>query len=145
MDRHSRIVLIVIGTVTAILVAVAIALAVQPPPEYDPSTPAGTVQAFYQAFLDGDEALASTYLADEVLAGCPGYRVEYHGPENLRVVIDSTEIDGDTARVSVTITETWDEGPFGSSNTYDETIHMDRVGDGWLIAEPPRPVEVWCP
>ncbi|MEN8114776.1 MAG: hypothetical protein ABFS21_10360 [Actinomycetota bacterium] len=145
MDRHSRIVLIVIAAVTVVLVAVAIVVALQPTEELDPSTPEGTAQRFYQAVLDGDEDLAATYFAEDFTGDCPREDFEYYGPESFRVVIADTEISGDEAKVDVVITETWGEGPFRDSHTFDETLHMTRSGDGWLITRTPWPVEIYCP
>ncbi len=135
----------VIGGVAVVLVAAAVVVAVQPPQEFDPGTPEGTAQAYYQAILDGDEDLALSYLDEDLLAGCSRYELGYITPESARVVIARTEIDGDEARVDVVITETWGEGPFGGgSNTVDETLIMTRSGDGWLISRTPWPVDIVC-
>lgn len=145
MDRHSRIVLIIVGAVTVALIAVAVVVAIQPPEEYDPTTPEGAVQGFYQAVIDGDEDLAASYLAMDSITDCARPRTELYGPENFRVVIVDTEVDGEDAKVDVTITETWDEGPFSDSHTFNDTLRLTSNGDGWLFTEPPWPVEVWCP
>ncbi|MEA3501341.1 MAG: hypothetical protein U9R47_01090, partial [Actinomycetota bacterium] len=140
-DRHSRIALMVIGGIAVILIAVAIVVAVQPPKEFDPGTPEGTAQAYYQAILDGDEDLALSYLDEDLLAGCSTHELSYFIPESARVVIAKTEIDGDEARIDVVITETRGEGPFGGgSNTFDEALIMTRSDDAWVITSMPWPV-----
>ena len=145
MDRHSSIVLMVIGGVALVLIAVAIVIAVQPPQEFDRGTPEGTAQAYFQAILDGDDDLALSYIDEELLTGCSRFELGYVTPDSARVVIANTEIDGDEARVDVVITETWGEGPFdGGSNTFDETLVMTRSGDGWLISRVPWPVDLVC-
>jgi hypothetical protein len=145
MDRHSRTVLVVIGAVAVVLIAVAIVVAVQPPQEFDPGTPEGTAQAYYQAILDGDEDLALSYLDESLLADCPRYELGYFTPDSIRVVIANTEIEGDEARVDVVITETWGEGPFGGgSNTLDDTLVMTRSGDTWVISRMPWPIDIFC-
>ena len=133
MDRHSRIVLIIVGVVTIALVAVAVVVAIQPPEQYDPTTPEGAVQGFYQAVLDGDRELATSYLALDLITDCRKPRTELYGPERFRVVIVDTETAGDNAKADVTITETWNEGPFSDSHTFNETLHLTRGGDVRLI------------
>ncbi|MEN8234406.1 MAG: hypothetical protein ABFR89_05730 [Actinomycetota bacterium] len=145
MDRHSRIVLVVIAAVTVILVAVAIVVAIQPPPVFDPATPEGTVQAFYQALLDADEDLALTYVEEDLLHDCYMRDLVHVMPDNAHIVIANTEIDGDEARVDIVITETWGGGPFGGSDTFDEMLYMTRSGDGWLITRTPWPLDRICP
>lgn len=145
MDRHSHIVLVVIGAVAVVLIAVAIVVAIQPPNEFDPGTPEGTAQGYYQAILDGDEDLALSYLDEDLLANCSAYELGYFTPESARVVIAKTEIDGDEARVDVVITETWGKGPFGGgSSTFDETLTMTRSGETWVISRIPWPIDMFC-
>jgi hypothetical protein len=145
MDRHSRIVLTVIGTVTVALIAVAIVIAVQPPETLDPGTPEGSAQAYYQAILDGDEDLALSYVDEDLVSNCSTHDLTYFTPDSARVVIERTEIDGDTATVDVVITETGGEGPFGGgSNTFDETLVMTRSGDIWVISRAPWPIDLFC-
>ncbi|MEA2023041.1 MAG: hypothetical protein U9N79_01985 [Actinomycetota bacterium] len=145
MDRHSRIVLMIIGGVAIVLIAVAIVVAVQPPHEFDPGTPEGTVQAYFQAILDGDEDLALSYLEEDLTTDCSTHELQYVTPDSARVVIEQTEIDGDEASVDVVITETWGEGPFGGgSNTFDETLIMTRDGETWVISQIPWPINMLC-
>jgi hypothetical protein len=145
MDRHSRIALMVIGAITVVLIAVAIVIAVQPPETFDPGTPEGTAQAYYQAIIDGDEDLALSFLTEELLSNCSTHDLTYFTPDSARVVIEQTEIDADEARVDVVITETWGEGPFGGgSNTFDETLIMIRSGETWVISRMPWPVDMFC-
>ena len=51
---RSRTVLLVVGSLVGLLVAIAVVLALQPPPVFDPSTPEGAAQGYYQGALDGD-------------------------------------------------------------------------------------------
>ena len=145
MDRHSRTVLMVIGAFAVVLIAVAIVVAIQPPETFDPGTPEGTAQAYYQAILDGDEDLALSYLDEDLMASCPTQDLRYFTPDNARVVIERTEIDGDEARVDVVVTETWGEGPFGGgSDVFDETLIMTQDDDVWVITRIPWPVDMFC-
>jgi hypothetical protein len=145
MDRHSRFALVVIGGVAVVLIAVAIVVAVQPPQQFDPDTPEGTVQAYFQAILDWDEDRALSYLDENLLTDCSRYELRHFTPDGVRVVIAKTEIDGDEARVEVVITETWGKGPFGGgSQTFDETIVMTRSDGTWLITRTPWPIDMIC-
>jgi hypothetical protein len=137
----SNLVLITIGAATALLVGVSLFLALQPPTQFDPQSPQGTAQGYFQAINDGDDELAESYLTDD-LRGCSS-EWWYNDPESARrVVITETKIDGDTAKVKVDITVTYGDEPFGGGS-YDreETMTMQRVGDGWLISKPVWPMD----
>ena len=143
-DR-SRVVLIAIGLVVAVLVGVAVVIALQPPPVFDPATPEGTAQGYFQALHDGDDALVTSYLTDDLIDRCVTYPYledfyQYEQRKATSVSIVSTEIDGDSARVELVITVTYGEGPFeAGSETFDETVVMEHQGDRWLISEPAWP------
>ena len=144
-DQRSRRILVVIGTLVAVLIGVAVMLALRPPPEFNPATPEGTAQGYFQAVLDGNEGLAFDYLTETFGDRCDTSEMRHATPDDARVVITRTQIDGAHAEVEVEITETYGEGPFGGgSYTFDETLFMDRHGDGWLIAEIPWPIHDYC-
>ena len=144
-DQRSRRFLVAIGALVAVLIGVAVMLAVRPPPQFDPATPGGTAQGYFQAALDGDEDLAFGYLTEALRARCNPGEMRRVTPDEARVVITHTEIDGTDAEVGVEITETYGEGPFDlGSHTFDETLVMERDGDRWLIAEIPWPIRMYC-
>ncbi|MCL1588179.1 MAG: hypothetical protein M3092_07155 [Actinomycetia bacterium] len=147
MGEHdrSRVVLIAIGVVVAVLVGVAVVIAIQPPAVLDPTTPEGTAQGYFQALHDGDDTLLTSYLTDDLKDRCDALAYledfgRYEQRETTGVSITSTEIEGDTARVEITITVTYGDGPFAAgSDTFDETLVIEHQGDRWLIAEPAWP------
>ena len=144
-DRRSHKLLVVIGVLIAMLIGVAVMFALRPPTVYNPATPEGTAQGYFQALLDGDEDLAFGYLTEPFADRCHRGEMRHATPDNARVVITHTEIDGAHAEVEVEITETYGEGPFGGgSYTFDETLVMARHGDRWLIAEIPWPIYEYC-
>ena len=144
-DQRSRKILVIIGALVAVLIGVAVVLALRPPPEFSPSAPEGTAQAYFQAVLDGDEDLASTYLVQAQRDLCDTGVMRHQIPNDVRVVIIRTEIDGVDAEIEVEITETYGEGPFGGgSYTFDEILVMERHEDRWLIAETPWPIDIYC-
>ena len=144
-NDRSRVVLISIGVVVAVLVGVAVVIALQPPPVFAPGSPEGTAQGYFQALHDGDDALVTSYLTDDLDDRCDDslyledFR-RYEQREATSVSIISTKVDGDEAEVEVTITVTYGEDPFAAgSDTFDETLVMEHHGDRWLISEPAWP------
>ena len=142
-DQRSRRILVVIGALVAVLIGVEVMLALRPPPQFDPTTPKGTAQGYFQAVLDGDEDLAFGDLTEAYR--CDTGEMRYVTPDEARVVITRTEVDGADAELEVEITETYGEGPFDAgSYTFHETLVMERHGDRWLIAEIPWPIHIYC-
>jgi len=141
----SRVVLIVIGAVVALLIGVAVVIALQPPPVLDPTTPEGAAQGYFQALNDGDGDLVASYLTDDLNDRCADFvRLEdlrrYGESETTAVSIVRTEVDGDDAKVEVAITVTYGGGPFfAGSDTFNETMVMQYQDDRWLISEPAWP------
>lgn len=144
-DQPSRRILVAIGTLVGVLIGVAVMLALRPPPEFNPTTPEGTVQGFLQAVLDDDEDLAFGYLTEPLRDRCNTGEMRHVTPDEARVVITRSDIGGAHAELEVEITETYGEGPFDAgSYTFDETLVMERHGDRWLIAEIPWPIHIYC-
>jgi hypothetical protein len=138
----SNSVLVVIGVVVAVLVVVAVVLAIQPPKTFDADTPEGAAQRYYEAVLDGDDDLASTYMTEDLNESC-GREFRYLDKgEDARIVIVASEIEDDRAELDVTIEVSYGEGPFGGgSYDQDETLRLERHGDLWLIMEPTWPMD----
>ena len=144
-DQRSRRILVVIGALVGVLIGVAVVLAVRPPPEFDPVTPEGTAQGYFRAVLDGDEDLAFGYLTEALRDRCDTGEMRHVTPDEARVVITRSEVGGADAELEVEITETYGEGPFDAgSYTFDETLVMEHHSDGWLIAEMPWPIHIYC-
>jgi hypothetical protein len=141
----SNTVLLVIGVVVALIVVVAVVFALQPPTQFDPSTPEGTAQGYFEAINDVDEDLARTFMTNELRLACDGEWWFYERGSANRVVITDTEIDGDTARIKVNIAVSYGEGPFnGGSYDQDETLVMVSEGDLWLISKPTWPMDPYA-
>jgi hypothetical protein len=146
-DRTSRRILTAVGAVVAALIVVAIVLAVRPPPVFDPTTPQGTAQRYYQAIQDGDEDAALGLLAEDLAERCDVYRLypwfDRRSDTAISVVILATEVDDNGATVDVRVAETYGNEPFGRGTyRHDETLHMERSDGGWLIVGIPWP---WDP
>lgn len=141
----SRSVLGSFGAVIAILIVVAVVVALQPPPTFDPGTPEATAQGYFNAVNEADRKLAETYMTADLVDRCDEHYWYYEEERNSRVVITDSKIDGDTAKLDVTITVSYGEGPFGGGGyDEDETVVMERVGDVWLISEPAWPMDRWA-
>lgn len=146
----SRKILIAIGVAIGVLFVVATIIAVQPPTTFDPATPEGTTQGYFQAIDDGDQDRALSYMTEDLQKRCPRddlrYRFRDVGDGRIGVVILSTTVDGDMAEVEVSVTEFYGGGPFnGGSYQHDETLVMERIGGRWLIVELPWPLFMCAP
>jgi len=135
-------VLITIGVVISLLVVVAVVFALQPPTQFDPSSPEGTTQGYFQALNDGDKELAESFMTDDLARACEGAWWYYETDESSRVLITGTQVTAESAKVQVNITVSYGEGPFGGgSYDEDETVVMERQGEVWLISEPVWPMD----
>lgn len=130
---------VLLGIVAAVVVLVAVALAVVflrgEPQALDASSPAGVVQRYSRAVVDGDPATAETYLSPAARARCTGF---YGTAQASRVVLIGSTERADTATVRVSIVHTAPEGPFGPSEYAEEgVIVLVKSGDSWLIDDLP--------
>ena len=141
-------------TVLAIIAGlVAVALAVvfvrgQPEPLPE-STPAGVVQRYAAAILDGDEAAARRYSTDGRFGtgqpGAPCTRAERPPAGALRVTLVSTVERADTAEVHVVLATSNGSGPFGNSEYESGAVFgLERVNGNWLVATAPWQFTI-CP
>lgn len=132
---------ILIAIVAAIAGLVVVALAVVftrgEPEQLDESTPAGVVQRYSTAVIDGDTATADSYLTDAARSACSGFREG--GPVPERVVLISTTERETSALVKVSITESDPGGgPFGPSEYQaEDRFSLRKVQDKWLIDQAP--------
>lgn len=131
-----------ISVVVVLLLVVAVVFALQPPTQFDPNTPEGTAQGYFQALNDGDTDLAETFMTEELRKACASEWWYFDTDATNRVVITHTQIDGDTAEIDVNIESSYGDGPFnGGSYDQDETLTMERHGENWLISEPAWPMD----
>jgi hypothetical protein len=129
---------------TAILVLIAVlvvaALAVVftrgEPKLLEAGTPAGVVQRYTAAIIDGDEDTAARYLTESARIRCEDLGRPY--TDNLRVSLLSTVERADSADVKVLIVTSSDGGPFGVSEYETEEVFDLVKEDGqWLVDAPP--------
>lgn len=133
------------------LVAVALAVVFfrgQPDPLPE-STPAGVVQRYAAAVIDGDEAAARRYSTDGRFGtgqpGAPCTRAERPPAGAMRVTLVSTVERADTAEVHVVLATSDGSGPFGNSEYESEAVFgLERVNGNWLVATAPWQFTI-CP
>ena len=138
--------LIAILVVIAVLVIVALVVVFTrgAPERLDRGTPAGVVQAYAAAVLEGDEPTAAGYLTENAVADCESYGREVVDA-NLRVTLVRSVERGDSADVTVSVASSTDTGPFGASEYQtEEVFRLVRVTDGWKIDSAPWRFAV-CP
>ncbi|WP_331457490.1 hypothetical protein [Arthrobacter sp. EPSL27] len=139
-------------TLYAILAAIAVLVVVAlivvftrgEPAPVDEATPAGVVQRYSAAAIEGDEAAAAAYLTDAAKSRCSGYMERMPG-DNLRVTLVSTTERPTSADVRVLITVSEGGGPFGSAEyQIEDVFDLVKTGDKWLIDSAPWQLTV-CP
>jgi hypothetical protein len=109
----------------------------------DPSTPAGTVQAYAAAVIDGDRRAAATYLTHDARDRCDPMMPRPSG--TLRVRLLTTDERADSARVRVLVVQSSGGGPLGSSD-YDteDAFDLVKVAGQWKVDTAPWQLSV-CP
>lgn len=138
--------LVAIGVGTVVLVVVAVIAVVllgsREAPAFSADTPEGVVQRHLAAVADEDHETAWGYFSADIKSdlSLDEYRraardYGYYGTESRRVLFDRSEVDGNRARVWLTVEEYYDGGPFGGANSYRSTreIALVREGGEWRI------------
>ncbi|MBT2522406.1 hypothetical protein [Arthrobacter sp. ISL-28] len=142
--RPDRI-LIVILSIIAVLVAVALAAVFFSGQQelLDEGTPAGVVQRYAAAVLDGDEAAAAGYLAERSGRQCSPTNRRTAG--GMRVTLVSTTERDTSADVRVAISISNGAGPFGSQEYETEDVFdLVKVNGRWLVEAAPWQLTI-CP
>lgn len=135
----NRIFLTVVGGgLLVILVIAGIYGAMQQPVNLDPGTPAGVVQQYVTAVMDGDNDAAADLLSGSTECDAGDLDRAYIDPAARIEMIESV-IDGDRARVRIAI-----ETPSGdlvqSMWTDERTIRLERINGQWQITGVPWPL-----
>ena len=141
--------LLVIGGGIVVVVVVAVIAVVllgsRDAQTFAADTPEGVVQRHLAAVEGEDHETAWGYLSAAVQSdlSVEEYRraardYGYYGSASRRVLFDRSEVDGDRARVWLTVEEYDDGGPFSGTNTYRSTreIALVREVGEWRIDDP---------
>lgn len=134
-DRTLIVILAIIGVL--VIVALVAVFSRGEPKLLDAATPAGVVQRYAAAVIDGDENAAIAYLTPELRAQCD--RFENASTDNIRVTLGSTTERADSADVNVTVVTFYEGGgPFGpSENEIAENFNLQKIDGDWFISTTP--------
>jgi hypothetical protein len=137
--RPIRVLAIVVGVVVVAGVVAAVLTARHDVPTYDRERPEGVVQAYLTAVIDGDHDAAAALLASGGACTVDDLDRAYV-PDDVRVVLRDTRVDGDTAQVAVDIA-TSSGGPLdGSEFTEQQTFRLRHADGNWRITCRPWPM-----
>jgi len=137
-----------VGVATLVLAAAAavLLLGTREATDFDIDTPEGVVQRHLAAYEDGDYDAAWALFSSDVQSTMPleEYRRaardfgSYSDLGSRRILFDATEIDGDRARVRLTVEEYYEGGPFGGGDTFRSSreITLVREAGDWRIDDP---------
>jgi hypothetical protein len=133
---HRSVLVLAVVVGALVIVSLVVVFSRGEPPLLDESTPEGVVQRYSSAVLDGDEDAALGYLSDDAQVDCGVIAVTE--TEDVRVSLISTDIEGESAEIAVSIARQSDGGPFGGSGyEYEESFSLTRTGDEWRIETAP--------
>ncbi|HKZ70333.1 MAG TPA: hypothetical protein VJ020_09655 [Anaerolineales bacterium] len=148
---------IVAGVALLVVVAFAVAL-LRPKPAYQPEdTPEGVTHNYLFALQEKDYERAYTYLSP-TLAGYPDSSEEFvdnideyqwsfgYGNDSTTLEVESTDITGSRAVVTVRETTFYEGGLFDSgqySNTFKVKLRLNAPTGTWQITESDS-YWVWC-
>ena len=135
-----RVLAVVVGAVALLAVVAGVISALSDDSVYDRSTPEGAVQVYVTAVIDGDHGTAAELLDEE--GSCELSDLdESWVPEETRVVLRGTSLDGDRADVWVGIARSSSGELFGGSEQFEG--HTFRLAGGpgeWRIIGRPWPL-----
>ena len=127
---------VLVGLVGAVVLLAAVAGVVasqRESPVLDTGTPEGVTQVYVQAVIDGDHLGAADLLSPTSDCDLDDVSQAYL-PDSLRVVLESTDVDGDRAVVTIVVTDRFSDGPFGASEyAHTERVTLAREGGSWLV------------
>lgn len=132
--------LIAIATlVVALAAGAALVSSVRGTDSPDTSTPAGVVQAYVAAVIDGDDRGVLSHLDPSL--GCASHLPEYSSPKSATVsIVSSTAIQGG-AKVVVQIDEGGGGLPLlGEGYSHREDFQLTLTDGTWLITGQPWPI-----
>lgn len=125
----------VIAVVALVVVALIVVFTRGGAAPVDAASPAGVVQRYTEAVIDGDEQAAREYLVEAVRSACE--RVEAGMADDVRVTLDDTTERDRTADVDVSIVSTGG-GLLGTSEYREEaSFELVREGADWRIETTP--------
>ena len=139
MNAPHRVLVVVVGVIAALAVAAGVLAAVRDVPQYDRATPEGTVQAYVEAVIDGDHRTAAGLLEED--GPCELRDLdEAWVPEDTRVLLRETRVDGDRADVEVGIAPSSGEVILGAEQFERHSFRLAGGPGQWRITGQPWPL-----
>lgn len=138
--KPERVLLLLVAGIVVLAVVAGVVSALRPVSEFELGTPEATVQAFLQAVFEGDEEAAEGYLA--AASGCDASDIERARTDNSsRVVLRESDIEDRSARVTVEIVSSSDDGPFDVDEySQRRTYDLVRESGEWRLSDAPWPL-----
>jgi len=133
------------GVIALVVVTMAVVLLTDDGSAAFPSdAPEAALQAYIGALERGDADGAYRAFSSQVrstvsrdaFAREVDLRASGSERPDTRYLVSATHVEGDTARVTITVEEFYADGLGGSTNRYDHEIHLVREDGAWYIAEP---------
>ncbi|SOC51423.1 hypothetical protein [Ornithinimicrobium cerasi] len=134
-----RVLAVVVGILVLLAVVAGVLSATRGEGDLPAGSPEAAVQDYVSRVYDRDLEGAAAVLDPE--GGCTVEDLErnVHEPDG-RVVLRSSEVDGDTALVRVELVH-GEDGPLGSGEwAQEESFTLERSQDRWVITGEPWPV-----
>ncbi|WP_309233392.1 hypothetical protein [Pseudarthrobacter sp. AB1] len=135
--KPDRVLLFIVSAIALlVIVALAVVFTRGEPEVLDESTPAGVVQRYSTAVIDGDTATADSYLTEAARSSCSGFRES--GPLPTRIVLIATTERDSTALVKVSVVGSGSGGPFGPSEyEMEDRFSLVKTDGKWLVDQAP--------
>ncbi|PTT69569.1 hypothetical protein [Arthrobacter sp. HMWF013] len=136
--KPDRVLLIIVAAIAClVIVALAVVFTRGEPEALDGSTPAGVVQRYSTAVIDGDTSTADSYLTDSARSMCRGFAES--GPLPTRIVLISATERDNTALVRVSVVvSTGSGGPFGPSEyEMEDRFSLVKADGKWMVDQAP--------
>jgi hypothetical protein len=135
---------LVVGVVLALAVAVAaIVTSLRPSPQLDPSTPEGTVQAFFQAVEADDWEGVRALLSARLQEDCEASELAQFRDDVDRAVISDVEAAGSETIVEVRASRVVIDDPL-NPYSYDDTFHFVLAEEDGRLAVAELPWQFYC-
>jgi hypothetical protein len=135
--KPDRVIIVLVAVIGLLVVAaLTVVFSRGEPKPLDGASPAGVVQRYSTAVIDGDAVTADSYLTEAARSTCRG---SFGGePRPARVVLISTTERPGSATVKVSIVQSSSDGPFGPSEYEMEDAFTLVKADGrWLVDQAP--------
>ncbi len=129
----------VAAAVVAVVIVIALVAGRDRRQQFAEGSPQAVVQSYLDAVFDGDPDLALTMLDSTTAARCKSPLRRSIAPSEVRAVLVSDRVDGDSATIELRL-DFLDSGPFGGDGySTQERFFLERTDDQWQISEDPWP------